>query len=191
MSSVQKFLMFVAGLILTVFFIMAAYNVYHKSNDTYKEGTKQLTRTEKEFTDADKSIYNDITESGSGVIRTIDKYWEDDTTEVVVCTLDGKNLIYSKRAYDMAVGNTASGTYQVPNIVSGLPSADCTGVPFASEDGSATAELKIAVSTAYSGGYDKALSAASAGYIAEQGTFKGSVQRDQNGLVRRITFIQQ
>lgn len=190
MSSAQKFLVFVAGLVLAVAFIGAGFATYNNSNDTYKQSTQQISNLNSEFTDADKSIYDGVTETGSAVIRVISKFWEDDTVEVLVCTVDGKDLIYSKRAYDMAVGNAASGSYVTPTLVSGLPATDCNGKSFDSES-SDKVDLKIAVSTAYSGGYNKSLTAATAGYISDTASFEGSVQRDQNGTIRRITFVQQ
>lgn len=190
MSTAKKMLLFAAGLVLTVVFIGIGFKTFGSANDTYKSASKQQSAQSKEFIDTDKTIYDGTTETGASVIRAISKFWEDSTTEVLVCTSDGKNLIYSKRAYEMAVGKTANGSYVLPNIVSGLPAADAVGHAF-TLDSNNSAELMIAVNTAYSGGYNNATTAATAGYISDTALFLGSVQKDQNGLVRRITFIQQ
>lgn len=40
-------------------------------------------------------------------------------------------------------------------------------------------------------GYNSLLQVGSGGYISSSATFKGSIQKDSNGIVRRITFVQQ
>lgn len=190
MSTAQKVFLFAAGFLICVLFIAIGFRTFSSGNDLYKSASKQQSQQSKEFVDTDKSIYDGVSETGASVIRAISKYWEDSNTEVVVCTLDGKDLIYSKRAYDMSTGKAAQGSYVLPSIVSGAVTTDAVGREFDS-DSKNPVDLRIAVNTAYDSGYDKSTTAATAGYISDTAVFIGSVQRDKNGMVRRITFVQQ
>lgn len=193
--------------------------IYRQSIQMTKKGTAQLGNIAADLDDTDKQIYDGMTLTGSDVISAINKYWDDDTCEVVVCTKDGVNAAYN-------FGPTIA--IPVDTDLTGMPTTDARGLPFsgkASEDRSslgadATAASvidecktsahakicdasKVICGTAVDGagatvnqylatqtGYNGAVAVSNNGFISSGSNFLGSVQKDTNGTIRRITFVQ-
>ena len=85
--------------------------------------------------------------------------------------------------------------------LTGIPQSDAMGKSFncadAGQDKTATVKKAPILSatepngTCTSSGYNSSLVMSSLGYISTSATFKGTVQKDINGDVRRVTFVQQ
>lgn len=108
-------------------------------------------------------------------------------------------------SYDDATNTSACYLVTNPNnnqFLSGIPQSDAVGKAFSCIDAARqTSTATVQKATIYSAtnitgvctssGYNASLGISSKGFISTSATFKGSVQRDVNGDVRRITFVQQ
>lgn len=219
-------------LLIAVGIAAMLFSIYRVATTMINKGLSQATQLTSDFDDIDKQKYNGMSLMGGDVISAVNRYWEDTTCEIVVCTLDGVNAVYNIPSAD--------GTYTVPfkETLSGMPTADTKKRPFTADyqnfssllgsptinDATGSMTLYSSVAAASYGldasgnvqsgknallvdaaklsakgddqtlagkkGYNALVSIGSAGFISETSVFEGSVQKDLNGSIRRITFVQ-
>lgn len=219
MEESNKFITVAVGLLVTIGLCTAVFFIYRNGSTMIKKGTSQLGNLTADLDDTDKQIYDGMTMLGSDVISAINKYWDDDTCEVVVCTKDGVNAAYN-------YGSNVAMPFD--EDFTGMPTTDAVGLVFsgkAAEDRSGLGDGQMADAVAAEGrsaghakicnalatissnisdgaggttsvplatqtGYNATISMGASGFISGNSQFVGSVQKDANGNIRRITFVQ-
>ena len=189
-----------AKLLICVFIVSVMFAIYKAGSNMTNKGLSQAADLTATANDIDKQKYEGMTITGDQVQQVISDYWEEPTCEIVVCTLDGVNAVYNKESTD--------GTYAVPfqETLTGMPSTDCKGRAFANDltvtniSGNAiiidaarlvqnpTGTTHTILATP--NGYNTGATMGSGGYISTTSNFLGSIQKDANGTIRRITFVQ-
>ena len=105
-----------------------------------------------------------------------------------MCCKDGSNYVYNS----VNVGK-ATATVLSLSSLTGMPTYDASGKAFAVEDateGSAAVIAGAPSTLMCSTGYDVSADVNTTGYISRTATFVCSVQKDINGNVRRLTYVQ-
>lgn len=142
-----------------------------------KAGTEQAMQSIDKMTDGLKDseykVYVDTKLKGSYVVDAIGLAFKDDAVEVLVSTKDGQNLVY----------NGGANAVPFAQELTGMPSKDAAGGKFAN--------IAMATTTLGSTGYEPLTTATTPGFIYDGADFYGTAQYDVNGMLRRITFVQQ
>lgn len=142
MENIFKIIMIAVGTIITVGVISYAISIKNSGDQLASKGMNQLNSQLSGLSDADKTIYDGTTLSGTDVIQTIQKYNEDPNVQIIVSTkgaTEACNVIYDSQlvqiATDPAGGkDKAFDTYVYGQTVSGWPVADANGNTIATVD---------------------------------------------------------
>lgn len=207
------------GLLVAIGLAAMTIFIYRQASVMIKKGTSQLGIIAGDLDDTDKQIYDGMSLLGNDVISAISKYWEDDTCEIVVCTKDGANVAYNYGSNITTPFNEDLTGVPTTDAVglpfSGKAAEDCSAAGADQPASAVAAEGKAAnhakicnalttisgtvtnsegatenVYLATSTGYNGTVSMGSNGYISGNSQFIGSIQKDGNGNIRRITFVQ-
>lgn len=165
MEDSTKALLLGAAVVIVCVIIGIAFYIAREAKHSAAKGIEQIVNITGEFEESSKVIYDGTTCTGAEVVKTIEKFWEDTTMEIVVVTKDAAKTSY------------CTGTV--------VPDADLTNVQTESTNAvpaTATKDQKI--------GYKRKTLSSTVGYINPNGSFTGSIQKDSNRAIRRITFIQ-
>lgn len=188
-----KLVLIAVGVIAVVIIVAAIFAIVNTGKETFNSNNDQLVDQLAGASTGKYDILDGAKQSGDGVIRVIDQTFAEREIEVLVCEKDGTNFVYNKRNLG-ATGNA----YAVPleELKSGVPTTDACGNQFivsTASDGKITTKVIIQGAPAVlmcNNGYDSTAPVSTPGYIATTSSYTGSVQKDVNGNVRRITFIQ-
>lgn len=166
--------------VLVMVLIGIGFSLMKKGQNINTKASSQMDEQLEGVEDYNMTQYDKMNIKGSEVIDVINKFFKDKDVEICISTKDGANFVYNSDGK----GNVA--TQVCKDKLTDIPNYTATGTDFAS------ATLTIA-STALlnTNGYIREASLSSAGYINTIASFSGSCQRDANGVVRRITFVQQ
>ena len=185
----------VLGIIGVVLLVTIFFAVLNSGKSTFSSANDELTSAVNNMSTSTYDVYDGTTTSGSGVIECINNSWEDDNVQIVVSTPKPSDRTKSVTLmYDYEVCFNSGEKYA--GDLTNLPAKAYGGenmndkeawnskiTPAKHTDGSGQI-------TCYTAGYYKNEDQGTEGYISENATFSGSVQRDVNGEVRRVTFIQ-
>lgn len=184
MKDATDFIQIAVGVLITVLLVAAVFLVVNQGRDMFNRGSEQLSETTNEITGGKFETYNGTTQTGSSVRRLINETFTNKSVEILVCTNDGSNLVYNS--------TTDTGTEKAitTTVVTGMPNSDAKGMAIVDAGGVGTPTIKVATTTKGSSGYNEAAGIDVAGFISTTSTFVCSVQKDVNGDIRRITFVQ-
>ncbi len=189
MNRSLKILEIAGAVLILVIFLGLAFGLVKKGQDTYAPANAELTSSLSSMKTSQYDSYNGTSETGEGVQRVINELFSNEDIEVLVCCKDGSNYVYNS----INVGKSTATVISLKSL-SGMPTYDATGLPFNSTDstdGKGSAKISGAPATLMcSTGYDTSASVNTTGYIASTATYLCSVQKDINGNVRRLTYIQ-
>lgn len=178
----------VLGILVVVVVVAIVMRVVNSGKSTFASANDELTNAMGQMSSSVYDVYDGTSFSGSSVIDAINNSWEDTNVQVVVSTANpvdrtqAVNLIYDKTLCVETGGEIYAGE------LTNLPAADyATETTWDSID---VAHSSGDDATCYEAGYYVNPDQGIPGYISDSSTFKGSVQKDVNGVVRRITFIQ-
>lgn len=176
--------------------ISAVFLLYTISMRWITKGTSQIGTTMSGLDDTNKSIYDNMTISGKEVISVINTYYNDQDMQIMVCTKDGTNIIYTTAPQRLQHTDPTD----TNDPWTGYPTADCRGNFFLPPEtgGSASnmAVIKLCSADANTkklitqAGYNSTVDPSVPGYILESGKFMGSIQKNSNGTVKQITFLE-
>lgn len=192
---VQKIILLAVALIICAGIVAAVMVVYNMGQNALKSGQQTLTDQLAELSASKYDTYDGMSLDGNSVVQLINSTFDDTEIEAVVCTKDGNNLVYNTTLFDTTgyiISSGADGTAGTDDdeALSNKPTYDALHKTFA-EDGGNASPLRPATGLMIATGYDITVPVNTPGYIASAATFNVSVQKNTNGIVRRITFIQQ
>ena len=183
-----KLLIIGVSVLVVVIIIGVVVNLTSEGKDSFNTGNDQLVDQAASLSTGKYDIYDNSIQAGDGVIRMINETFGEVNIEVLVCTKDGNNYIYNKPL------TKADGKLIDSDSLDGMPTYDATGKPFSKADagtGKTTASItKASDKLMCSTGYDSSADVSTAGYISTTSTYTCTVQKDVNGNVRRLTFVQ-
>lgn len=183
-----KILLIAAAVLVAVIIVSATFKLSSQGEDAFASGDAELVDTISDMSTGKYDIYDKSSETGEGVIGMITKVFNDETIEVLVCCKDGSNFVYN----EINVGKSTATVISL-DALTGMPTYDAVGKAFDSADnnGSGTATILGAPSAVMcSTGYNTTADVSITGYISKTATFTCYVQKDLNGSVRRLTFVQ-
>lgn len=192
---VQKIIYVAVPIIVLVIVVAAVMTVARTGKTTFSNANSDLTNSLSSMSTGSYDLYDGADVNGGTVIDVINETWKDPNVEVVVSTKspagDGtaKNIVYNRDAAGTTPvpdGEWRKGAVAIDSELQNTPAVLAGGNTFSG----ATLEQCVNGDTAYANGYFKNSNASTPGYIADSTQFTGSVQRDLNGDVRRITFVQ-
>lgn len=177
-----------AAVLVTVLLIGVIVTVASEGKDTFSTGNDQLVDQTSSLSTGKYDINNNSVQAGGSVIQMINSTFREENLEVLVCTKDGNNYVYNSVLLD------AKGKIISTDSLTGMPTYDATGKPFNKADAgtgkSVAAITKASDKLMCSTGYDSSADVSTAGYIASTSIFNCTVQKDVNGNVRRLTYVQ-
>lgn len=162
----------VAALILVVF-ISIGFNYMNKGRAINNQASDSIDRMVDSLSDAEYKTYDGLVIDGSTVQDVIRYSFGDSDVEILVSTKDGKDLVY----------NGGGSTAPYSGTLTGIPNKNAAGNPFGT--------VAMATTTMGSGGYETSAASDTPGYIYNNSNFRGSLQYDANGQIRRVTFVQE
>ena len=194
-----KLIYVAVAVIVLVVVVVAVFRIQNTGKETFNSSSDQLTDQLTSQTTGRFDIYNNSKQSGDAVIRIINETFNNNNIEVVVCTKDGSDFVYNKQAFDsgkvITKSDTAKGEAAV--TLSNLPTEDAKGKKFSAADGNSGGIVTLAVAPKSgddqlmcSTGYYASAKMTAPGYITGTSTYICTVQKDDNGEVRRLTFVQ-
>lgn len=197
-------------ILIVVAIIGTVFMIYKLGMFYVSKGTSQISSTLSGFDDSSKQVYDGMSVSGNEVISVINNYWKDEDMQIMVCTKDGADYVYTTMDEtlrwldpdddDALVGypvqdangyyfNTpetgGSGTKAKICVVSDKPTE--TDYTAGSQTGNRSGDYKKLRTKA---GYNDSVAPGTLGYISKSGNYTGSVQKDSTGAVKQITFVQ-
>lgn len=183
-----KVLEIAGALIGFVILLSTAFYLLNKGQDTFSSSNAELTNTLSSVSSGQYDAYDGTSDSGEGVRRMINDLFTNEDIEVLVCCKDGSDYVYNA----VNVGKSTATVLSL-NSLTGMPTYDAAGKAFSTEDASGSGVATIAGAPSAlmcSTGYDDGASVNTTGYISETAIFVCSVQKDINGNVRRLTYVQ-
>lgn len=105
MENSLKGLLLAAGTVITCIVIGLGFYISREARDTTSKSVAQVSKLNVEFNESDKTMYDNMTVSGSEVINVINKFKNDDMG-IVVNTKKTKNVMYNRTL----TSSTANGT---------------------------------------------------------------------------------
>jgi hypothetical protein len=166
MDNALKGIMLAVGVVITCVVIGLAFYYSRESKNLSSKASGDLNDLTSEFDDPQKQTFDGITVTGSEVIKQIEKYSTDDTTNIRVIHKQNKdnvdfygkaNIKYCATQADLVAGTSGETTIaKVSNLT-----------------------------------YDRTYDSTSSDYINPTATFVGSVQRNADNVITLITFIQE
>ncbi len=189
MSKGNKIIEVAGGVLLLVILLGIGFGLAKKGQDTYSSANAEMTNSLSAMATSQYDSYNGTSETGEGVRRTISELFNNEDIEVLVSCKDGSNYVYNS----INLGKSTA-TVIALDALTGMPTYDAAGNAFAKADVGATGKA-AAISGApatlmCSTGYNTNASVSTIGYVSATATFECSVQKDINGNVRRLTYIQ-
>ena len=205
----------VIGLVAIV--IVSAMVIANLGKSKVSSSTESLMKATSDLDNADLAVYDGISVQGAEVISVIEKYKGETTFYINVVKrvqqTDGRpgNTLFKQ----ISVGNLYghAGSFENVKLIPRIGSKEKDEIELeayvdfnsnaASEDGSSavkdcavstSAEGKVTVTpavTGYAATYDKNWTSDDLMYIPDNKVFKGSIQRDIDGNITMITFVQQ
>lgn len=189
MSRGLKAIEIAVGVIILVVLLGISLGLLRKGQDTYSSSNAELTNSLSSVSMGQYDSYDGTSETGEGVQRMINELFSNEDIEVLVCCKDGSNYVYNSTN----VGKPTAKVLALSSLT-GMPTYDAAGLAFDNVDASGsagTASISGAPSNLMcSTGYDSSATVNSTGYISKTATFVCSVQKDINGNVRRLTYVQ-
>lgn len=205
---VQKIIYVAVPIIVLVIVVAAVMTVARTGKTTFTDANSKLTDSLGSMNTGSYDLYDGAEVNGGTVIDVINETWKDPNVEVCVSTANPAgagaiNIVYNYIDPTSAADwdSTKTGAKPVTDRgteLSGMPAKLANGV--AGPTGATTDKdvwfpcTETANSnvdaTAYAAGYSKNPNSSAKGYISNTMKFTGSVQKDGNGDVRRITFVQ-
>lgn len=189
MSRGNKIIEIAAGVLILVILLGIGFGITKKGQDTYSSANAEMTNSLSAMTTSQYDSYNGTSETGEGVRRTISELFDNEDIEVLVSCKDGSNYVYNA----VNLGKSTA-TVIALDALTGMPTYDAAGNAFAKAD--VTTSSKAATISGApaalmcSTGYNTNASVNATGYISATATFECSVQKDINGNVRRLTYVQ-
>lgn len=189
MSRGNKIIEIAAGVLILVILLGIGFGITKKGQDTYSSANAEMTNSLSAMTTSQYDSYDGTSETGEGVRRTISELFDNEDIEVLVSCKDGSNYVYNA----INLGKSTA-TVIALDALTGMPTYDAAGNAFAKADVAASgkaATISGAPATLMcSTGYNTSASVNTIGYVSATATFECSVQKDVNGNVRRLTYIQ-
>ncbi|HIS61649.1 MAG TPA: hypothetical protein IAC14_05275 [Candidatus Scybalomonas excrementigallinarum] len=105
MENSLKGLLLAAGTVITCIVIGLGFYISREARDTTSKSVAQVSKLNVEFNESDKTMYDNMTVSGSEVINVINKFKNDDMG-IIVDTKKTKNTMYNRTL----TSSTANGT---------------------------------------------------------------------------------
>lgn len=189
MSKGNKIIEIAGGVLLLVILLGIGFGLAKKGQDTYSSANAEMTNSLSAMATSQYDSYNGTSETGEGVRRTISELFNNEDIEVLVSCKDGSNYVYNS----INLGKSTA-TVIALDALTGMPTYDAAGNAFAKVDASASGKVAAITgapaSLMCSTGYNTNASVNTTGYVSATATFECSVQKDINGNVRRLTYIQ-
>lgn len=195
-----KIVMIAVSVLVLAVIVGAIVTVMKQGQNAFKSGESTLTDQLSDLNTSKYDVYDGLPMDGSSVVDLINNTFDDPEIECVVCTKDGSNLVYNCTLVPDENGNVSG--YVISNGVDGtagtdddeklsnVPTYDALHKAFAEAGGDAN-PLTPATDLMVVTGYDVTTSVSKPGYISTTANFDVTVQKNVNGTVRRITFVQQ
>lgn len=199
-------------ILIVALLVGSALLVFRMGQSKITTATESLTKATSDLEDSDLIVYDGTSIQGSEVINVINKYKEEPTFYINVVKKSQKESdLYKAYGLGMLYGHAGknSGVKFIPKVGSSVTKevsmdatsdlavklelktpADTDGdVPKGCVAAKTTTEGKTIL--AYAKEYNTTWTSAKEWYIPEGKAFKGSVQRDSDGNITLITFVQQ
>lgn len=217
MENALKIVLLAVAAIIVAVLIVAAFSLVNSGQSLLSTGKSQINNSLSDYAEVAYTQYDGAVIAGSQVISAIKNDWhEDNTVGVGVMTKDGASVYYDYSGNQIAsIKLTSSGDEDSELQADSFPTINAKGRDFtavgdsaigsavsktmtnwagvtASGDGGTISakdsEFKLGTATT---GYNSGVSPNETGYINPKSNFKGSIQRDYNGNIRSVIFVQQ
>jgi type II secretory pathway pseudopilin PulG len=205
MENAMKIVLLAVTVIIVAVLIVAAFSLVNSGQGLLSTGKSQVNESVKNYGEAAYTQYDAAIVAGSQVISAIKTDWKKDNTVcIIVCTKDGSDICYDY-SYSNYNTFTSSSDEDGKTMRDNFPqdckgkTLDCTNstttkIPdiVSAGNGDSSTNKKLSLPTADgTNGYKEGAKTSTSGYISRNANFKGSIQRDQNGNIRCVTFVQQ
>jgi hypothetical protein len=195
MDNAIKIVILAVSVIIISVLVVAAFSLVNSGQSLLSVGQSQVNASVQEFSDLAVTQFVGAGNSGYDVILAANSHWKvNDDVMVVVCTKDGAIRIYDYNGLWDSAWSSDKDEFEA------AATTDCRGKKLTLDyvnsrlNAGDSDKYKAKHVTKYNNGtstaYSESLKAGDAGYVVRTANFTGSVQRDKNGNVRILTFVQ-